>query len=223
MNKRLIPFIFVAALAMFFGVLVAYVFTPKQKQETKTESVNAKQIIDSIEQNFYESYELKSKLSSQVLSKQIDSFKAEYNKAKISLNAERKKVAVLSNAVEVANSLNDTSSFFTFCNELAAQVKIQDIEISNLTRQSDSLQNKNDNLNKLMEARVSQWKNTFGLLKAQAITQANKLDSLGTKYNSLQKKENKKWTVGIGACGGLTNFGFGGAVGIVVSKTVFKF
>jgi hypothetical protein len=223
MNKKLIPYIFVAALAMFFGILVAYVFTPKQKQEAKKESVDAKQIIDSIEQNFYETYELKTSESSATLFKQVDSFKKKYNEAKISLNEERKKVSVLTNAVEVANSLNDTSSFFTFCNELSAQVKIQDIEISNLTLQSDSLQSKNDSLNELLNDRVLEWKNTFGILKAQAITQAYKLDSLGTKYNSLQKKENKKWTVGIGACGGLTNFGFGGAVGIVVSKTVFKF
>lgn len=222
MNKKLIPLIFVAVFAMFLGILFAYMFTPKQKQEVKKETVNAKQIIDSILIKQIRT-EQKAKSDSASLSKQIDSFKKKYNEAKLILNAERKKTAVLSNAVIDANLLKDTSSFFNFCNELATEVKIQDIEISNLTQQADSLQIKNDSLVSLMSSRVSQWGNTFNLLKAQAISQANKSDSLTTSNNKLLRKANRKYTIGLGACGGLTNFGFGGAVGVVVSKTVFRF
>jgi hypothetical protein len=218
-NKNLL--LYISILFFFVGTVGGYLFSDRQKKPFVVVD-NGKSKIDSITIEQFKKDE-KAKADSVTLSKRLDSIKKKYNEAKLSLNAERKHVLVLSNLVEQANMLNDTSAYFKYCNELSAEVKIQDIEIQNYQDQVDSLKLKTDSMSSLMASRVIQWRNTSTQLMQQAYKQAYTIDSISLKYNAVVGRKKKMYSVGIGACGGLTNFGIGGAVGIVVSKNVFTF
>lgn len=183
---------------------------------------NGKLVIDSIKQQSFLKDE-KAKSDSAALSKQVDSITKIYKQAKADLGTERKKVLSLASAVDAARLLNDTSSYFEYCNSLSATVRIQDERIQDYENEVEALKEKNDSINALMSSRVTQWRNASASLMQQAYKQTNTIDSLALKYNSLLNKAKKRYTVGIGACGGITNFGFGGSVGVVVCRKLFTF
>jgi hypothetical protein len=218
MKKQLISFLFVSLASLFIGVLIAYVFRSKQKEQNIVSVTNKISRKDSIEiiNKEHANYEAKFKQDSSRLSKQRDSFKLIYYHANVDLNIQRKKVVELSKYILTIQK--DSS-----CSALATAALRQDSLIENLQLASDSLQAKNDSLVSIMAVRVSVFNNSFLRLNTQAHAQANIIDSLANKNASLIKNANKKYSVGIGVMGGLTPTGFGGCIGLSLTRTIFKF
>ena len=157
------------------------------------------------------------------LSKQIDSLKKANADTSKALNKERKKVLQLSAEVDNARLLLDTSAYFKYCDELSAEVKILDNTIEDYKLQVDSLNSKNYSLVNLLRSQSTYCANSLSVIYKESSKQSKTIDSLNLRLITALNKRKHKYTVGIGGFGGLHNKGFGGGVGIVVSKTVFSF
>jgi hypothetical protein len=157
------------------------------------------------------------------LSQQVDSLKKANADTSKALNKERKKVLQLSVEVDNAKLLLDTSAYFKYCDELSAEVKILDNTIEDYKLQVDSLNSKNYSLVNLLRSQSVYCANNLSAIYKESSKQSKTIDSLNLLIIKATNKRKHKYTVGVGSFGGLHNKGFGGGVGIVVSKTVFSF
>jgi hypothetical protein len=221
MKKQLTPYLFIALAFLFLGVLISYLFQSKKEDAIIQHPIIHINKLDSINvvNNKLFVLEKKLKQDSTTLSKQRDSIKAEYNKAKQDLNSYKAKTNELSRYI---TSITDSSSFL-YCKELAGRVIVQDVLINSFEQKADSLQVKNDSLAAVMAVRLKIFNESFLKLNTQATAQAFTIDSLANISNSLSKKANKKYSVGVGVMGGVTNIGFGGCVGVSITRTIFQF
>lgn len=222
MKKQLVPFLFVALCSLFCGILFSYIFSNRKEVVVIPAPDNGKKKIDSIYNEQVKKHEQDSATKA-TLSKQLDSVKKVAAEKDVALTKERKKVLQLAEEVKYARLVFDTSSYYKYCDELSAEVKILDNAIENYKEQIDSLLGRNYALTNVLNTNATEWRKTSQVLQQQAGRQAAVIDSLNTVLILKTNKAKKRYTLGVGGFGGLHNKGVGGGVGIVVCRRLFSF
>lgn len=221
-NKTNLISAIVLGIIIILGTIVTPVILKKYDVVIVQPADNGKKQIDSIYKEQLKSDSAASFVIT-TLSKQIDSLKKANADTSKALNKERKKVLQLSIQVDNAKLLLDTSAYFKYCDELSAEVKILDNAIENYQSQIDSLNSKNYDLVGLLQSQSDYCATNLEAIYKESTRQSKTIDSLNILLVNAASKRKHKYTIGIGGFGGLHNKGFGGGVGIVVSKTVFSF
>lgn len=177
-----------------------------------------KKLIDSLT-----AFQSKSKTDSVRLFKKIDSISFKYRQKDSSLNSSRAKVKYLSSELEKAKLVLDTASYFHFCDELVAENKILDNEISGYKIQVDTLLKAKDSLQLITQKKADDYLNLMLSFKRVSKQLTGDNDSLIAVNKKLLKKANKNFSIGVGGSVGLTSFGTPGAsIGLTIQRTFIR-
>jgi hypothetical protein len=161
---------------------------------------------------------------SALLQASIDTFKTQLATARRLLNSSQRKTADLAAGVVISKRNKDTTGYIGNCDSLADEIAGLNWLINQYVDYSDSLTHAYDSLQVNTATRLAGFKKLYVDEHNAFLAVEGQFQKLYLDYQKASRKAGRKWGVGLGAgIGIMTDGKVGAAIGITVSRTLFRF
>lgn len=154
----------------------------------------------------------------------LDSIKTQLAATRQQLNSSQRKTADLAAGVVISKQKSDTSGYIKNCDSLAGEIAGLNYLINLYVDYSDSLTHAYDSLQTNTATRMAGFKKLYIDEHSAFLAVEGRFHKLYVDYEKVSRKAGRKWGVGLGAGVGIMTDGkVGAAIGITVSRTIFRF